>query len=131
MQNSGKSQENRGPPRLRDAAWQLGISFLTIKQSIYAKRIRGKSDRGRNHRIVQSEVCYLLALARTSTVSPFLSFNSSALRRVMALSKRLSPTRTTTLSVASPDRTFPIPRSCFWRESACTGDIRYRRAGWA
>src|SRR5438270_13559465 len=33
------------------------------------------------------------------TVSPFLSFNSSALRRVMALSMRLSPTRITTCDI--------------------------------
>ena len=37
------------------------------------------------------------------TVSPFLSFNSSALRRVMALSMRLSPTRTTTWAMTSPN----------------------------
>src|SRR5215467_1717528 len=64
------------------------------------------------------KVCYLLALASATTVSFFLSFNSSALRRVMALSKRLPP-----------DWTFPILRSCFWPKSTFTGYRRCRRAG--
>jgi hypothetical protein len=37
-----------------------------------------------------------VALMMAVTVSPFFSFNSSALRRVIALSMRLSPTLTTT-----------------------------------
>ena len=42
------------------------------------------------------------ALTTALTVSPFLSLSSSALRRVIALSMRLSPTRTTTWAMISP-----------------------------
>jgi predicted site-specific integrase-resolvase len=41
MQKSGKSEGNiEGLLKLRDAALQLGISFPTIKQWIYKKKIR-------------------------------------------------------------------------------------------
>ena len=45
---------------LRDAALQLGISFPTIKQWIYKKKIRSVQTAGGHHRIPQSEVDKLL-----------------------------------------------------------------------
>ncbi len=50
------------PPR--DAASQLGISFPTIKQWIYKKKIRSIQTAGGHHRIPQSEVDRLLYRTR-------------------------------------------------------------------
>jgi molybdopterin-binding protein len=49
---------------LRDAALQLGISFPTIKQWIYKKKIRSIQTAGGHHRIPQSEVDKLLYRTR-------------------------------------------------------------------
>jgi len=49
---------------LRDAAVQLGISFPTIKQWIYKKKIRSVQTAGGHHRIPQSEVDRLLYRTR-------------------------------------------------------------------
>ena len=61
MPRIGQSQ---GPPeemlQLRDAALQLGISFPTIKQWIYKKKIRSVQTAGGHHRIPRSEVDKLL-----------------------------------------------------------------------
>jgi excisionase family DNA binding protein len=46
--------------KLRDAALQLGISFPTIKQWIYKKKIRSIRTAGGHHRIPESEVDKLL-----------------------------------------------------------------------
>ena len=43
-----------------------------------------------------------VALTTTDAVSPFFRFSSSALRRVMTLSMRFSPIRTTTWAMMSP-----------------------------
>ena len=50
--------------RLRDAAVQLGISFPTIKQWIYKKKIRSVQTAGGHHRIPQSEIDRLLYRSR-------------------------------------------------------------------
>jgi molybdopterin-binding protein len=50
------------PPR--DAASQLGISFPTIKQWIYKKKIHSIRTAGGHHRIPQSEVDRLLYRTR-------------------------------------------------------------------
>jgi molybdopterin-binding protein len=42
--------------QLRDAALQLAISFPTIKQWIYKKKIRSVRTAGGHHRIPQSEI---------------------------------------------------------------------------
>src|SRR5580658_1341188 len=52
---------------LRDAALQLGISFPTIKQWIYKKKIRSVATVGGHHRIPQSELDRLLFRTRGST----------------------------------------------------------------
>src|ERR1700745_3381866 len=61
MPRTGQSQ---GPPeemlQRRDAALQLGISFPTIKQWIYKKKIRSVQTAGGHHRIPRSEVDKLL-----------------------------------------------------------------------
>jgi molybdopterin-binding protein len=49
---------------LRDAALQLGISFPTIKQWIYKKKIRSVTTPGGHHRIPQSEIDRLLYRTR-------------------------------------------------------------------
>ena len=53
--------------KLRDAALQLAISFPTIKQWIYKKKIRSVRTAGGHHRIPQSEVDKLLFRTRGST----------------------------------------------------------------
>ncbi|MFY9742273.1 MAG: TOBE domain-containing protein [Candidatus Sulfotelmatobacter sp.] len=55
------------PLKLRDAALQLGISFPTIKQWIYKKKIRSNQTAGGHHRIPQSEVDRLLFRTRGKT----------------------------------------------------------------
>ena len=49
---------------LRDAAVQLGISFPTIKQWIYKKKIRSIKTAGGHHRVPQAEVDRLLHRTR-------------------------------------------------------------------
>jgi molybdopterin-binding protein len=63
------SVEKPGTPhtellRLRDAALQLGISYPTIKQWIYKKKIRSLPTAGGHHRIPQSEIDRLLYRTR-------------------------------------------------------------------
>jgi molybdopterin-binding protein len=53
--------------KLRDAALQLGISFPTIKQWIYKKKIRSIQTTGGHHRIPQSELDRLLFRTRGRT----------------------------------------------------------------
>jgi len=68
MLKNGKSEENiEGLLKLRDAALQLAISFPTIKQWIYKKKIRSNQTAGGHHRIPQSEVDRLLFRTRGKT----------------------------------------------------------------
>ena len=68
MQKNGKSEGNvERLLRLPDAALQLGISFRTIKQWIYKKKIRSNRTAGGHHRIPQSEVDRLLFRTRGRT----------------------------------------------------------------
>jgi len=68
MLRKGKSKRNTGELlHLRDAALQLGISFPTIKQWIYKKKIRSVQTAGGHHRIPQSEVDRLLFRTRGRT----------------------------------------------------------------
>src|SRR6202166_2648511 len=53
--------------QLRDAALQLGVSFPTIKQWIYKKRIRSVQTAGGHHRIPQAELDRLLFRTRGRT----------------------------------------------------------------
>jgi len=53
--------------RPRDAALQLGISFPTIKQWIYARKIQSLQTPGGHHRVPQSEVDRLLFRTRAKT----------------------------------------------------------------
>ncbi len=53
--------------QLRDAALQLGISFPTIKQWIYKKKIRSIQTAGGHHRIPQMEIDRLLFRTRGRT----------------------------------------------------------------
>src|ERR1700727_1041010 len=53
--------------KLRDAALQLGISFPTIKQWIYKKKIRSVLTAGGHHRIPQREIDRLLFRTRGRT----------------------------------------------------------------
>src|SRR6202041_2906271 len=53
--------------KLRDAVLQLGISFPTIKQWIYKKKLRSIRTAGGHHRIPQSELDRLLFRTRGKT----------------------------------------------------------------
>jgi molybdopterin-binding protein len=55
--------------KLREAALDLGVSFPTIKQWIYKKKIRSMKTAGGHHRIPQSEVDRLLYRTRGKTES--------------------------------------------------------------
>lgn len=68
MRRTG-SREKDELLHLRDAAVQLGISFPTIKQWIYKKKIRSVRTAGGHHRIPQSEVDRLLFRTRGRTES--------------------------------------------------------------
>ena len=76
----GSSAKSAGLPplHLRDAALQLGISFPTIKQWIYKKRISSVRTAGGHHRIPQSEVDRLLFRTRGKTEKE----RSDVIRRV-------------------------------------------------
>jgi excisionase family DNA binding protein len=66
----GKSEGNsEGLLKLGDAALQLGISFPTIKQWIYKKKIRSVQTAGGHHRIPQSELDRLLFRTRGKTAA--------------------------------------------------------------
>jgi len=68
MPKEGQSKRESEPPlKLRDAALQLGISFPTIKQWIYRKKIRSVQTVGGHHRIPLSEVDKLLFRTRGKT----------------------------------------------------------------
>src|SRR5580698_6421607 len=68
MPSRGKSRENSQEMlQLRDAALQLGVSFPTIKQWIYKKKIRSIQTAGGHHRIPQNEVDKLLFKTRGKT----------------------------------------------------------------
>jgi molybdopterin-binding protein len=68
MQTNGKSAAKAEELlKLRDAALQLGISFPTIKQWIYKKKIRSIQTAGGHHRIPRSEVDRLLFRTRGGT----------------------------------------------------------------
>jgi molybdopterin-binding protein len=65
--NVQSSHKNEELLKLRDAALQLGISFPTIKQWIYKKKIRSIRTAGGHHRIPESEVDRLLFRTRGKT----------------------------------------------------------------
>ncbi len=62
--NTKSGQESGELLKLRDAAVQLGVSFPTIKQWIYKKKIRSIRTAGGHHRIPQSEIDRLLYRTR-------------------------------------------------------------------
>jgi len=68
MRRNGQSRrKNDELLKLRDAALQLGISFPTIKQWIYKKKIRSVQTAGGHHRIPLSELDRLLFRTRGRT----------------------------------------------------------------
>src|ERR1022692_1021719 len=68
MQRNRKSGRNPEELlKLRDAALQLGVSFPTIKQWIYKRKIRSVQTAGGHHRIPLSEVDKLLFRTRGRT----------------------------------------------------------------
>jgi molybdopterin-binding protein len=68
MTSKRKSVKNTGMLlKLREAALELGVSFPTIKQWIYKKKIRSVQTAGGHHRIPQAEVDRLLFRTRGKT----------------------------------------------------------------
>jgi molybdopterin-binding protein len=68
MQRDGKAEpKTEELLKLRDAALQLGISFPTIKQWIYKRKIRSIPTAGGHHRIPQGELDRLLFRTRDRT----------------------------------------------------------------
>src|ERR1700733_7711323 len=66
-QGGNSAKESEVLLQLRDAALQLGISFPSIKQWIYKKKIRSIQTAGGHHRIPRSEVDKLLFRTRGKT----------------------------------------------------------------
>ncbi|HEY3972812.1 MAG TPA: TOBE domain-containing protein [Candidatus Sulfotelmatobacter sp.] len=62
--NSESGKRSTELLKLRDAAVQIGISFPTIKQWIYKKKIRSVTTAGGHHRIPQAEIDRLLYRSR-------------------------------------------------------------------
>ena len=62
-----RPHENENMLKLRDAILQLGVSFPTIKQWIYAGKIKSVRTPGGHHRIPQSEIDRLLFRTRGKT----------------------------------------------------------------
>jgi molybdopterin-binding protein len=60
----------RGPVTPADAAKLLGVSYQTVKQWIYRKRIRSVRTPGGHHRIPASEIRRLGAAAPGATDAP-------------------------------------------------------------
>jgi molybdopterin-binding protein len=71
-------RKNEDLLKLRDVALQLGVSFPTIKQWIYKKKIRSVKTLGGHHRISQSELDRLLFRTRGKTIAE----RTEAVRRV-------------------------------------------------
>jgi molybdopterin-binding protein len=69
MARNGKSGQKKSGELLKlpDAVLQLGISFPTIKQWIYKKKIHSIQTAGGHHRIPQSEIDRLLFRTRGKT----------------------------------------------------------------
>lgn len=67
QKNAESRRKNEELLKLRDAALQLGISFPTIKQWIYKKKIRSVQTAGGHHRIPQDELDRLLFRTRGRT----------------------------------------------------------------
>jgi molybdopterin-binding protein len=61
------TQKNEEMLKPREAILQLGISFPTIKQWIYARKIKSIRTPGGHHRIPQSEIDRLLFRRRGKT----------------------------------------------------------------
>ena len=60
----------RGPLTPADAAKLLGVSYQTVKQWIYRKRIRSVRTPGGHHRIPASEIRRLGAAAPAASAAP-------------------------------------------------------------
>jgi len=67
MAKKSTKQDAQDLLKLQDAALQLGISFPTIKQWIYKKKIRSVRTVGGHHRIPRDEVDKLLFRTRGRT----------------------------------------------------------------
>ena len=61
---------SRGPLTPADAAKVLGVSYQTVKQWIYRKRIRSVRTPGGHHRIPTSEIRRLGGTAHADSVAP-------------------------------------------------------------
>jgi molybdopterin-binding protein len=67
MTNGRSGRKTEELLKLREAALELGISFPTIKQWIYRKKIRSIKTAGGHHRIPRAEVDRLLFRTRGKT----------------------------------------------------------------
>jgi molybdopterin-binding protein len=74
----GKNKEKDAMLKPRDASLQLGVSFPTIKQWIYKKKLRSVRTPGGHHLIPQSEIDRLLFRTRGRNEET----RASAIRRV-------------------------------------------------
>jgi molybdopterin-binding protein len=86
--------KKESPLHLRDAALQLGISFPTIKQWIYKKKIRSIQTAGGHHRIPQAELDRLLFRTRGKTEAE----RTGAIRRVSGRNQLVGRIDTVTIS---------------------------------
>jgi molybdopterin-binding protein len=66
-QRSHDHHKDEALVKLRDAALELSVSFPTIKQWIYKRKIRSVTTAGGHHRIPQSEIDRFLFRTRGKT----------------------------------------------------------------
>jgi molybdopterin-binding protein len=64
---SPSNKKDEGLVKLRDAALELCVSFPTIKQWIYKRKLRSVKTAGGHHRIPQSEIDRFLFRTRGKT----------------------------------------------------------------
>jgi molybdopterin-binding protein len=89
---SKRGQEARAELlKLRDAALQLSVSFPTIKQWIYKKKIRSVRTAGGHHRIPRSEIDRLLfrTCARTAVERSLLKRRVSGRNQLVGRIERV------------------------------------------
>jgi molybdopterin-binding protein len=77
----------------RDASLQLGVSFPTIKQWIYKKKLRSVKTPGGHHLIPQSEIDRLLFRTRAKATGP-----EEAIRRVSGRNQLIGRIETVRIS---------------------------------
>jgi excisionase family DNA binding protein len=127
MQRNGKSRRKTEEMlKLRDAALQLGISFPTIKQWIYKKKIRSIRTAGGHHRIPESEVDRLLFRTRGKTEKE----RNLVIRRVSGRNQLVGRIDAVRISGLMAEIAIPLAASKSHRLLLPAPRVRHRMRSW-